>query len=193
MTPPGITAPASSPNDASGHRHRRQALVARADRDDAAPRRQAADEPAEDERGVVAVRERVEHPGRSLRSPVARVGDVRRERQGAEPVELLRRLPHEQADLPVAGVVAERHRRPVVRAQAPLRGEDQERVARRLRRAPSPCRRSATARRRRRRAGRAAARASAAAVPAGPRPRSRRRRGPRSLSCIGRGRGRSRT
>ena len=122
------------------HRHRRQALVARPDRDHATTRRQAAHEPAQDERGVVPVRQRVEHAGRALRPSVARIGDVRRERQDAEPVELLGRLADEHAHLPVTRVVAERDGRPVVGAQPALRGEDQERVARGLRRVPAHAR-----------------------------------------------------
>ena len=119
------------------HRHRRQTLVAGAHGDHAPARRQAADEPAQHERGVVPVRERVEHPGRALRASVARVGDVGRERQAAEPVELDGGLAHEQPDLPVPGVVAEGDRRPVVRAHPALRREDQERVAPGLRRVPA--------------------------------------------------------
>ncbi len=119
------------------HRHRGQALVARADGDHAAPRGQAPHQPTEDQRRVVPVRERVEHPGRALGATVAGVGDVRGERKRAEPVELERRLADEQRDLPVAGVVAERDRAPVVRAQPSVGGEDQERVAGGLRRVPA--------------------------------------------------------
>ncbi len=89
------------------HQHRGQALVAGADADDAPPPRQAAHEPPEDERGVVAVREGVEHPRRSLCPPVARIGHVSGERQPAEAVELLGGLAHEEADLPVSRVVPE--------------------------------------------------------------------------------------
>ena len=119
------------------HGHRRQALVAGADGDHAASGRQAPNKAAEHERGVVAVGERVEHPGRPLGAPVARVGDVRRERERAEPVELQRRFPDEQAYFPVAGVVAERDRGAVVGTEPSLGREDQERLARGLRRVPA--------------------------------------------------------
>ncbi len=74
------------PERGDRHEHRRQPLVAGSDADDAAPARQRADEPPEDERGVVAIGERVEHPGRALRAAVARVGDMRGERQSAQAV-----------------------------------------------------------------------------------------------------------
>ena len=84
VTPPGTMAPASSAERGDRHQHRRQALVAGADADDAAPARQRADEPPEDERGVVAVGERVEHPGRALACG-RRTGRRRARRTAARP------------------------------------------------------------------------------------------------------------
>ena len=65
-----------------------------------------------DDGRVVAVRQAVEHPGRALRAAVARVAAVRGERHDALRAQRLRRLADQQADLPVAGVVAERDGRP---------------------------------------------------------------------------------
>ena len=49
-------------------------------------RGQRADQAAEDDRGVVAIRQAVHHPGRPLRPAVARVGDHPGERGDAEPL-----------------------------------------------------------------------------------------------------------
>ena len=131
------------------HRHRRQALVAGADGDHAPARRQAADEPAQHERGVVPVRERVEHPGRALRAAVARVGDVGRERQAAEPVELARR-PRARAARPPSARCGSRGRSASRRPRAcrpASRGSGTGRAPSSP--GPSPSRRSGSARRRR--------------------------------------------
>ena len=54
------------------HHHRRQALVARRHAEHSGPRRQRTNQPSQDDRGVVAIRQAVEHAGRSLRAAVAR-------------------------------------------------------------------------------------------------------------------------
>ena len=119
------------------HHHRRQSLVARRDAQHAAPRRQRSDETPENRRRVVAEGETVEHRGRSLRAPVARVGARRRERDRPRLLERLRGRLHQQADLPMAGVIAEGDGRAVRRANAAVRREDQELLARQRRRVPS--------------------------------------------------------
>ena len=55
-------------------------------------------------------------------------GSVQEPANGMQPrrLELLRRRLHQQADFPVAGVIAERDRRAVVGAQAAVRAEDQK-------------------------------------------------------------------
>ena len=53
---------------------------------------------------------------------------------------------HQQADFPVTGVIAQRDRRAVRRADAAVRREDQELLAAERRRRSSPCRRSASSR-----------------------------------------------
>ena len=119
------------------HQHGRKALVTGADADHAPAVRQAAHEPAQHERRVVAVGQGVEHAGRALRPAVARVRDVRRERQPAEAVELRRGLANQQSDLPVAGVIAERDGGAVVGANSTECREEEELVASDLRRLPA--------------------------------------------------------
>ena len=94
---------------------RGKAFVAGRDPHDARPARQRPDQAAHRDRRVVAVGQAVEHPGRSLRAPVAGIAAVGRERDDALLAQRLGCGPHEQADLPVAGVVAERDRRAVGR------------------------------------------------------------------------------
>ena len=62
-------------------------------------------------RRVVAVGQAVEHPGRALGAAVARVGAERR-RTGSRPSprNSARGCLHQQADLPMAGVIAQRDR-----------------------------------------------------------------------------------
>ena len=115
-------------------------------------------------RRVVAVGQAVHHARRALRAAVARVGArSRRTARSRSALQLLGRRLHQQADLPVAGVVAERDRRAVGGAQAALGAEDQELLAGRARPGSSPCRRSASSRTGRRWEPVAAAPASAAA------------------------------
>ena len=110
-------------------------------------RRQRADQPAEDDRRVVAVRQAVQHARRALRAAVARVG-ARRRRTGSPPSRLNSSAAAsiEQADLPVPGVVAERDRRAVVGADAAVRARGSGTRGRRASAGSSPCRRSASAR-----------------------------------------------
>ena len=76
--------------------------------------------------GVVAVGQAVHHAGRALRAAVAGVGAEAGEGDAADALELLGRRLHQQADLPVAGVVAERDRRAVGGADAAGGAENQE-------------------------------------------------------------------
>ena len=175
--PEDCTLPASSPSsgeqrDAAGHQHAgqivharqrhhhgRQSLVAGGDADDAAARGQRADQAAEDGRGIVAIGQGIEHAGGALRAAVAGVGAVGGEGDGAERLQFLGGGVHEQPDLPVAGVVAERDGRAIGGADAAVGAEDQEFLAAERCRSPSPCRHPAPGRRGRRRAAAAASRA----------------------------------
>ena len=107
------------------HHHRREALVAGGHADYAAARGQGADEAAEDGGGVVAVGQRIEHPGGALRTAVAGVGAVGRKGDGAERLQLLGGGIHQQADFPVTGVVAERDRGAIGRADAAVGAQDE--------------------------------------------------------------------
>ena len=113
VTPPG-TIDARQVAAPGEREHRRgQSLVARGDAEHAGPPGQRADQPPHRDRGVVAIRQAVEHARRALRSAVARIAAERRERQHAGLAQRARRLVHEQPDLPVPGVIAEGDRRAV--------------------------------------------------------------------------------
>ena len=86
--------------------------------------------------GVVAVGQGVEHARSALRAAVAGVGAIGGERHGAEGFQFLGRRLHQQPDFPVSGVIAERDRRAVRRADAAVRAEDQEFLAAQRRRVP---------------------------------------------------------
>ena len=85
VTPPGTSTHGRSWLRGQRHHHRRQPLVAGRDAEHAAPRRQRSDQPAEDRRRVVAVRQAVEHRRRALRPAVARIGARRRQTESRRP------------------------------------------------------------------------------------------------------------
>ena len=124
------------PHRRERHHHRRQALVAGGYPEDAPARRERADQAAEHLRRVVPVGQAVHHPDRALRAAVARVGDEAGERQALEAAQLPGRRLHEEAHLPVSGVVAEGDRLTVGRADPALGREDQELRAAELPRVP---------------------------------------------------------
>ena len=106
VTPPGTRTHGRSCMRGQGHHHRRQSLVAGGDADDALPRRQRADQPAQHDGGVVAIGQAVHHAGRALRAAVAGIGAEAGERDAAAAPQFLRGGLHQQADFPVAGVIA---------------------------------------------------------------------------------------
>ncbi len=109
-----------------GHHHGGQSLVAGGDAQDAGAGGQRADEAAEDGGGVVAIGQRIEHAGGALGAAVAGVGAVGGEGDGAVGLELFGGGVHEQADFPVAGVVAESDGRAVGGADSAMGAEDEE-------------------------------------------------------------------
>ena len=106
-------------------------------------------------------------------------GSVQKPANGTQPqrAQLLRRRLHQQADFPVAGVVAQGDGRAVGIADAAGRAEDQELAPAQLGRDSSPCRRPASSRTDRRWALRAAVPRSAADCRRGRRRWSARRAG----------------
>ena len=109
-----------------GDHHRRQTLVASADAHDPLSCRQRPDQAAQDDGGVVSVGQRVHHPGRALRTAITGVGHEAGKRHHSQLFEPRGRGLHQQADLPVAGMVAESDRRAVRRADAALCAENEE-------------------------------------------------------------------
>ncbi len=103
---------------------RRQSLVAGRDAEHAGRRRQRSDQPPHHDRRVVAIGQAVEHAGRALRPAVAGVAAVDGERNRAGRAQRFRGAAHQQSDLPVAGVIAERDRLALLRAQAAHRADD---------------------------------------------------------------------
>ncbi len=157
VTPPGISMHASRSCSArERHHHGGQTFVAGGDADDAAARGQRTDEPSEDGGRVVAIRQRIEHGGSALAAAVAGIGAVGGEGHGALRFQFARGGFHEQADFPVAGVIAESDGRAVGGADAAVGAEDEELFAVRAPPDPSPYRRSGSSRRGRPRGGCAA-------------------------------------
>ena len=76
-------------------------------------------------------------PVGALRAAIAGIGAVAGKRQPALGAQRLGGGAHEQADLPVAGVIAERKRRSVRLANPALGAEDQRFGATQLRRRPA--------------------------------------------------------
>ena len=115
------------------HHHRRQPLVARGNPEHPATRGERPDQPTEDRRRVVAIRQAVEHRRRALRAPIARVGTrgCERNRPGAR--EFSGRRFHQQPDFPVTGVISKGDRRSIRCADSTVGREHQEL-------APSECR-----------------------------------------------------
>ena len=140
VTPPGTRTTGQIAHSRERHHHRGEALVARGDAQDTAPRGERPDESAEHLGGVVPVGEAVHHPDRALGPAVAGVGDEAGERQALEPPQLARGRLHQEAHLPVAGVVAEGDRPAVGRADAALGREDEELRAPELAGVPSHAR-----------------------------------------------------
>ncbi len=132
------------------HHHRRQSLVTRSDADHSLAIRQAPHEPAQHERRVVAVGQRVEHPGRPLRAAVAGVGDVGGEREACR-VGRAPPRPRARAARPPSDPCGTRVRRACRRRRERRRASRGSGTGRdRPWTPPTPCRRSATARTRRR-------------------------------------------
>src|SRR5438093_990136 len=105
--------------------HRRgQALVARGDADHARCGGERADQAAHHDGRVVAIGQAVEHPRGALGAAVARVATVRRKRDRPRRAQRFGRRPDQEADLPVPGVVTQRHRAPVFAAQATVGADD---------------------------------------------------------------------
>ena len=129
MTPPGTSTPGQVFRAREGHHHGGQPLVAGGDAEHSLAARQRSNQAAEDDGGIVAIREAVHHAGRPLGPAVARVGDHAGKRDDIEPSQLLGRFLDEQADLPVARVIAQRDRLAVRPAQAALRAQNQIRIA----------------------------------------------------------------
>ncbi len=108
------------------HHHGRQSLVARRDAHHARARRKRPDQASEDNRRVIAVRQRVEHARRPLRPPVAWIGASTRERDSAPPLHFPCSLRHQQSHFPVSGVISQRDRGSVLRPHPAVRAQDQD-------------------------------------------------------------------
>ena len=107
------------------HQHRRQALVAGGDPEHTHAAVQRSGEAAKHDGRIVAVGQAVEHARCALGAAVARIGAEAGKGDRAECSQPLGGRLHQQADLPVAGVVAEGQRRAIRQPHASLRREDQ--------------------------------------------------------------------
>ena len=107
------------------HRHCGQALVARRNSDNAAACGERPNQAPKHLGGVIAVGQRVHHPGRALRATVTRIAAEAGERDCPALAKLDGRLVHEEPDLIVTGVVAQRDGRTVLGANPALGAQDQ--------------------------------------------------------------------
>ena len=95
------------------------------------------DQPPKNDRRIIAIRQAVEHPGRSLRAPIARIGAKPANGMDFNLSKFLRRRLHEQTDFPMPRVITQRNRLPIRRAHAALRAQNQKLFAAQLRRIPA--------------------------------------------------------
>ena len=128
VTPPGTTIPGRSAAPGQRQHRRRQPLVAGGDADHAGAAGQRSDQPPHGDGRVVAIGQAVEHARRALRAAVARIADVGGKRHDARVAQRLGRRSHQETDLPVAGVEAERDRTSVGLAQPALGADDEDLV-----------------------------------------------------------------
>ena len=115
-----------------GHHHGGQPLVAGGDPEDSLAARQRPNQAPENDGRVIAIRQAVHHPGGPLGTAVAGVGNHAGKRDDVEPPQLLGGFFDQEADLPVAGVIAQSDRLAIGPAQAPLSAQNQVWVARDL-------------------------------------------------------------
>ena len=122
------------------HHHGGQALVAGGHSEHALAGGERAGEATQHDGGVVPVGEAIHHAGGALGAAVAGIGAEAREGDGAQLLQLRRRGLEEKADLPVAGVIAQRDRGAVGGADAALGGEHEVLRAPQLARIPAHAR-----------------------------------------------------
>ena len=114
------------------HHHRGQALVAGGDAQHTGANGQRSRQPPQHDCGVVPIRQAVKHARRALRPPVAGVRAETREGDGFQPAKFLGGRLHEQADFPMAGVVAQSDGFAIRRPQPALGAQNEKLLARNL-------------------------------------------------------------
>jgi hypothetical protein len=107
------------------HHHRREAFIAGRNAHHGLARWQGTGKPTEDNRGIVAVGKRIEHPGRALRAAITWVADKTRKRSSTLLTEPDGCSLYLETNLPVSGVVAKGDGLAIVVAQATEGGEDE--------------------------------------------------------------------
>ena len=90
------------------------------------PLRQRAREPPENNRGIVAIGQAVEHARRALRPAIARIGAITGERNRLQFAKFFGSGLDQQTDFPMAGVITQRDRLSVRRAQSALRAQNEK-------------------------------------------------------------------
>ena len=125
VTPPGTMTPGSHALPARASIMAGRPLSQGGHAQHALAQRQGTDQAAQYDGGVVAVGKAVHHAFGALAAPVAGVAAVGGEGQSALFAESLGGGPDQQADLPVAGVIAQRQGSAVVGAQAALGAENE--------------------------------------------------------------------
>ncbi len=142
------------------------------------PRRQRPHQPPQHHRRIVPVGQRIQHPRRALRPPVARIGARPGKRHRPPRLQLARRLRHQQPHLPVSGVEPQRNRRSRLPRATRHACSESTTPARPSAPDPNPSPHSASAQTNCPRAASAASPPSAAAIPMARAHASPPRRGP---------------
>ena len=106
------------------HHHRRQAFVAGRHAHHALASGKRSHQPSKNNGGIVAIGQRVQHSGRTLRASIARVGAGARKWDCTQVAQFPRGLGHQQTNLPVAGMKSQRDWRSIGRAQTTVRAQD---------------------------------------------------------------------
>ena len=170
VTPPGTSDAGEVAQPRQRHHHRGQALVAGGDAQHTGANGQRPRQPPQHDCGVVPIRQAVKHARRALRSPVAGVRAESREGDGFQPAKFLGGRLHEQADFPMAGMVAQSDGFAIRRPQPALGAQNEKLLARNLSGSPAHAGVLCQPKQITARACRAASPRSEAACPPGPAP-----------------------
>src|SRR5437867_597090 len=108
------------------HHHGGQTLVARGNPNNARTRRKRTREPTKDNRGIVAIRQAIEHPSGALGAAIAWIGAIGGEGDRTEATQFDGCGFNKRANLPMARMVSERNGPAIRAAQTALRAKNKK-------------------------------------------------------------------